>query len=602
MKRPPAGDEPTATPDFDTAPASHDSMPALPELPGYVPGETIGRGGMGEVIAALDVSLDREVALKRMKMQSPTHEAINRFMREAKIQARLDHPSIVPVHEMGTDANGAPYFTMKRLSGRTLAQELEARTLTQQALLRVFVDVCFAIERAHSRDVVHRDIKPSNVMLGDFNDVYVIDWGVARVLKTRRTSSIAAAVDLDSLPTDETGVGVMLGTPGFMAPEQMKGDDVSPAADVYSLGALLFEMLTSDPLHPPGKAAIASTLSKPTQSPAARHPELDIPPELDALSFQALDEDPAKRPTAREMGDRVQKYLDGDRDLERRKTLAAENLEQARKLLADPEKRTQAGQIAARALALDPESKEAAEIVSRLILEPPKELPPALVASLDESERELNMQRGKSAMYAFLTLWIVLPVFIVFQHIKNWPQLAMLYAAVSLMALLSWINGRTGRTPTWMTAFGNFGVAFMFSRLTGSFVLTIGLVAGQTLALSSRSWMARNRKWMMVWIFFALMTPFALEWFGILESTWHIGERGLWVSGTILDTTHERDVVVLAFSQVALAIVVGLFAMSITRAREGAQRRAHIQAWHLHQLLPRVSTAVRQRDKLASSS
>jgi eukaryotic-like serine/threonine-protein kinase len=601
MKRPPAGDEPTATPDFDTAPASNDSVPALPELPGYVPGETIGRGGMGEVIAALDVSLDREVALKRMKMQSPTHEAINRFMREAKIQARLDHPSIVPVHEMGTDANGAPYFTMKRLSGRTLAQELEARTLTQQALLRVFVDVCFAIERAHSRDVVHRDIKPSNVMLGDFNDVYVIDWGVARVLKTRRTSSIAAAVDLDSLPADETGVGVMLGTPGFMAPEQMKGDDVGPGADVYSLGALLFEMLTNDSLHPPGKPAIASTLSKPTQSPAARHPELNIPPELDALCFQALDEDPTKRPTAREMGDRVQKYLDGDRDLARRKTLAAENLEQARKLLADPNKQTQAGQLAARALALDPESKEAAEIVSRLILEPPKELPPALVESLEESERELNAQRGKSAMKAFLTLWFVFPVFVLFQEIQNWTHMILLYVVVTLMAALSWQNGRTGRTPTWMTMFGNFAVAFMFSRLTGSFVLTVGLVAGQTLALSSRSFLARNRHWMILWIFVALMTPVALEWFGILEPTWQMTPQGFLVHGTILKTTHLRDVGVLAFSQVALAVVVGLFAMSITRAREDAQRRAHIQAWHLQQLLPRVSTAVRQRDKLASA-
>src|ERR1043165_8306210 len=299
MSRTPGGDDPTATPDLDTAPASHDSIPALPELPGYVPGETIGRGGMGEVIVARDLSLDREVALKRLRMQSPTHDAITRFMREAKIQARLDHPSIVPVHEMGTDVAGNPYFTMKRLSGRTLAQELEKRTLSLQALLRAFVDVCFAVERAHAADVVHRDLKPSNVMLGDFNDVYVIDWGVARVLKTRRTSSIAAAVDIDSLPTDETGVGVILGTPGFMAPEQMKGDDVQPAADVYSLGALLFEILAGEPLHPAGKAAISHTLATPTDSPAKRRPERGIAPELDVLCVAALDEDPTKPPPAR---------------------------------------------------------------------------------------------------------------------------------------------------------------------------------------------------------------------------------------------------------------------------------------------------------------
>ncbi|HUS32710.1 MAG TPA: serine/threonine-protein kinase [Kofleriaceae bacterium] len=604
MSRPPGGDDPTATPDLDTAPASHDSMPVLPELPGYVPGETIGRGGMGEVIAARDVTLDREVALKRMKMQSPTSDAIARFMREAKIQARLDHPSIVPVHEMGTDVNGNPYFTMKRLSGRTLAQVLESRTLSLQALLRAFVDVCFAVERAHAADVVHRDLKPSNVMLGDFNDVYVIDWGVARVMRTKRTSSMAAAVDIDSLPVDETGVGVMLGTPGFMAPEQMKGDDVSPAADVYSLGALLFEMLAGEPLHPPGKQAISHTLASPTESPAKRKPERAVPPELDELCVAALDEDPAKRPTARELGDRVQRYLDGDRDLERRRTLAAEQLAKARKLVTEPARRTEGGQMAARALALDPESKEAAELVSRLILEPPKELPPALVESLEDSERKLNAQRGRSAMIAFLTLWLVLPVFIIFQHIKDWTQLALLYAVVTLMAILSWENGRTGRTPTWMTAFGNFAVAVMFSRLTGSFVLTVGLVAGQTLALSSRPWFVHNRKWMIAWIVVSLLTPFTLEWFGLIESTWHMAPGGLYVTGTILDTTHTRDVVVLAFSQCALAVVVGLFGMSITRAREEAQRRAHIQAWHLQQLLPGANkdiTGSGSADKLAST-
>ncbi len=261
----------------------------------------------------------------------------------------------------------------------------------------------------------------------------------------------------------------------------------------------------------------------------------------------------------------------------------------------------QAGQIAARALALDPESKEAAEIVSRLILEPPKELPPALLESLEESERQLNAQRGKSAMFAFLTLWAVFPVFVLFQHIQNWTHMILLYAAVSLMALLSWQNGRTGRTPTWMTMFGNFAVAFMFSRLTGSFVLTVGLVCGQTLALSSRSFLANNRHWMILWIIIALMTPVTLEWLGVLEPTWEMTPRGFLVHGTILATSRMRDVVVLAFSQVALAVVVGLFAMSIARAREDAQRRAHIQAWHLQQLLPRISTGLRRRDNLASS-
>ncbi|HSD89619.1 MAG TPA: serine/threonine-protein kinase [Kofleriaceae bacterium] len=587
----PTGDDPTVTPDQPTNPATRESAPVLPELPGYVPGETIGRGGMGEVIAAFDTTLEREVAIKRMKGTEPSRDAIARFMREAKVQARLDHPSIVPVHEVGYDSSGNPYFTMKRLSGTTLAQALEKRGPIQP-LLRAFVDVCFAIERAHSRDVVHRDLKPSNVMLGDYGDVYVIDWGVARVLKTRRTSSMFAAVD--TLSPDDTAVGAMLGTPGYMAPEQMKGDDVGPAADVYSLGALLFEILAGEPLHPAGKEAISATLAKPTDSPAVRKPDRAVAPELDAACIAALAEDPANRPTARELAERIQSYLDGDRDLERRRNLAREQLARARAALADPARHAEAGQAASRALALDPESKDAAELVSRMILEPPPTIPPALAESLAESERQLNRQRGRSAMFAFLTLYSVLPLFIAFQNVKNVTNLVLLYAATTTMAILSWHNGRTGRAPTWLLMLGNFAVAFMFSRLCGSFVLTVGLVCGQTLAMSSRQWVAAHRWAMIGWILLAMLTPIALEALGFIQPTWQMTRQGLLVNGTIIQTTGMKDVIVLAASQAALAAVVGLFAMSITRAREEAQRKAHIQAWHLQQLLPQASDSIRR--------
>ena len=587
----PTGDDPTVTPDQTTSPATRESAPVLPELPGYVPGETIGRGGMGEIIAAFDTTLEREVAIKRMKGAEPSRDAVARFMREAKVQARLDHPSIVPVHEVGYDSDGNPYFTMKRLTGTTLAQALEKRGPIQP-LLRAFVDVCFAIERAHSRDVVHRDIKPSNVMLGDYGDVYVIDWGVARVLKTRRTSSMFAAVD--TLSPDDTAVGAMLGTPGYMAPEQMKGDDVGPAADVYSLGALLFEILAGEPLHPAGKPAISATLAKPTDSPAARTPDRAVAPELDAVCVAALAEDPDKRPTARELAERVQSYLDGDRDLEHRRVLAREQLARARAALADPARHVEAGQAASRALALDPESKEAAELVSRMILEPPPTIPAALAESLAESERQLNRQRGRSAMFAFLTLYSVLPLFIAFQNVKNVTNLVLLYAATTVMAILSWHNGRTGRAPTWLLMLGNFAVAFMFSRLSGSFVLTVGLVCGQTLALSSRQWVAAHRWAMLGWITLAMLTPISLEALGLIQPTWQMTRQGLLVNGTIIQTTGMRDVAVLAVSQTALAAVVGLFAMSITRAREEAQRKAHIQAWHLQQLLPQASDSIRR--------
>src|SRR5439155_8110480 len=166
------------------------------QLSGYEIGEVIGRGGMGEVVAAMDLRMERAVAVKRMR-GAASPEAIERFLREAKIQARLDHPAIVPVHELGRDADGRPYFTMKRLAGVTLAEQL-AKQGPIQPLLRALIDVCFAIELAHSRQVAHRDLKPSNIMLGGYGDVYVLDWGVARML--------GDVDDLPAVPTADAGV------------------------------------------------------------------------------------------------------------------------------------------------------------------------------------------------------------------------------------------------------------------------------------------------------------------------------------------------------------------------------------------------------------
>src|SRR5690348_4107498 len=173
----------------DTAPGPAPGPTPSAALAGYDLGGVLGRGGMGEVIEAHDRRIDREIAVKRLRGDQPSEEAVARFLREAKIQARLDHPAIVPVHELGTDDRGLPYFTMKRLEGVTLAARIAARAPLPE-LLRAFVDVCFAVERAHERGIVHRDLKPANIMVGRYGDVYVLDWGVARVLgETQRPSA-----------------------------------------------------------------------------------------------------------------------------------------------------------------------------------------------------------------------------------------------------------------------------------------------------------------------------------------------------------------------------------------------------------------------------
>jgi eukaryotic-like serine/threonine-protein kinase len=556
----------------------------VPDLPGYQLGEVLGRGGMGEVVAAVDQTLGREVALKRMRHTDATGDAARRFVREAQVQALLDHPAIVPVHELGEDADGNPYFTMKRLVGTTLYDALEAGRPVN-TLLRPFVDVCFAIQLAHERGIVHRDLKPSNIMLGNYGDVYVIDWGVARVLGTRRTSQVV--IPVETLSPDATGAGIMLGTPGYMAPEQMKGEAVSPAADVYSLGAILFEILAGESLHPHGKGAFADTLARPTDSPARRAPDRQIAPELDELCTAALAEEPRDRPTARHLAEKIQQYLDGDRDLEQRRALAAKQLAIARSALSDPARRAEAGQAASRALALDPQSSEATALVTQLILEPPRDLPHELVESLEESERQLNRQRSRTAGIAFMSLFLFLPVFIFFQEVRSVPNLVLVYATSTFQAVLWWHNGSTGRTPLWLMMLGNFLLAVAFSRLAGSFVLIAAFVCGQAVALATRRDIAKRPWTLIVWVIAVMTTPIALEYLGVIERTWTMTPEGILTKGVIIETVHEIDALFLTLGQMAIAIAVSIFAMSTTRAREQAQRRAHIQAWHMQQMIPR---------------
>ena len=393
-----AGDAPTQA-------ASEPSSTEVARAPlrGYQVGKLLGRGGMGEVVLARDERIGRDVAIKRMRGTRPGDVGVVRFLREARIQARLEHPAIVPVHELGEDVDHQPYFTMKRLSGITLAEQLALPAPPlRQKLLRAFVEVCRAVEFAHASGVVHRDLKPANVMLGDFGEVYVLDWGLARVVGEPEPLSVAAGVD--SL-AGETQPGAILGTPGYMSPEQVRGaSDVGPASDVYALGAILFELLAGEPLHVRGSAVLRSSLGPTDGSASQRQPERAIPPELDSLCIAALASDRAARPSASELAERIERYLDGDRDLERRRELAATSIAEAHTALASDVVggRARAMQAAGRALALDPESHDAAALVTRLMLEPATRLPPELEEELSASEARVQRRQSRVATLSFI--------------------------------------------------------------------------------------------------------------------------------------------------------------------------------------------------------
>ena len=182
----------------------------------YRLGRRIGKGGMGEVMAARDEQVGRDVAIKRMRAANPSERSIARFLREASVQGRLEHPAIVPVHEIGRDDDHLPFFVMKKVAGTSLAALVSYRDeATQQRMLRAFADVCLAVEFAHVRGIVHRDLKPDNIMLGDFGEVYILDWGVAKVVGEQDDFS-----DVDSGSGEHaTKAGTAIGTPGYMAPE-----------------------------------------------------------------------------------------------------------------------------------------------------------------------------------------------------------------------------------------------------------------------------------------------------------------------------------------------------------------------------------------------
>ncbi len=291
-----------------------------------------GRGGMGRVLAVWDERMGREVALKELLPQSTTrHEedrdsgearerVIARFLQEAQVTGRLQHPSIIPVHEIGERADGTLYYTMKCVHGQTLrdairkADSLEAR----MALLPHYVSLCQAMAYAHTHGVIHRDLKPSNVMIGEFGETLVIDWGLAKERGAGDgvlDGSIDPAENGDGEMRDGlTMDGQLLGTPHYMAPEQAAGQHATldERADVYALGAVLYHLLTGQrPFESlSGVDVLRQVVRKPSLSPAVACP--GIPAALEAICMRAMAHDPAERySSAKALAEEIVRFQSG---------------------------------------------------------------------------------------------------------------------------------------------------------------------------------------------------------------------------------------------------------------------------------------------------
>ena len=580
------GQAPGQAPD-SAAGRAPDSVPE-----GYRFADVIGRGGMGEVVLAEDLQLGREVAIKRMRAAAPSAEATARFLREARIQARLDHPAIVPVHELGQGADGRPYFTMKRVTGVTLDRRIADGAPPQQ-LLRAFVDVCLAIDLAHARGVIHRDLKPANIMLGDYGEVYVLDWGVARILAERDEH----AADGDS-QDGETQVGAILGTLGYMSPEQLRGEPVTSATDVYSLGAILYEILAGVPAHPRGQAAMVSTVAGPPVSPIARRPERAIAPELDAACMAALADGPAARPTARGLADEIQRYLDGDRDVERRRALAAEQLALARAAVATgaAAERTRALASAGRALALDPESKGAAALVTQLMLEPPRELPPELVERLAEADRETVGRQTAFAARALSAYFAFIPMAL-WAGIRDWGVLGAIYGIVAISIAGAIVMSRRRSDSIIWALVANSAVMILLTRVFSPILLVPGIASGVAVAMVAFPTLIR-RPWIVITGGLAgFLLPIGLEAAGLWPRTWGFEDGRLVITADALALDGLPAALLIVSANTAMVVVIALLARSLAALQRAGQRELEIHAWHLSRLLPveRPSTPAPRR-------
>jgi tRNA A-37 threonylcarbamoyl transferase component Bud32 len=283
-------------------------VPSL-ETDRFIARGVLGIGGSSVVIRAFDRDVLRDVAIKILATESTEGDlVVSRFTEEARITGQLEHPNIVPVYEYGLDRRGQRFLCMKLVEGVTLANALErlgAARLDPEhlaELLQVFVKVCDAISFAHSRSVIHRDLKPTNIMLSEFGQVYVVDWGVARRL--RKPSDPQNSQELDP-------PGAVIGTTCYMAPEQVQGlhDTLDVRTDVFALGATLYQILTGRPPLTPEivHAVWLRRPPEPVTPPEQLGPAGRIPTELARIAMRAISYDPA---------DRYASVLDLKRDIE----------------------------------------------------------------------------------------------------------------------------------------------------------------------------------------------------------------------------------------------------------------------------------------------
>ncbi len=570
--------------------------------------ELLGRGGMGEVHLAHDERVGRAVALKVLLDERPENaELRERFVREARIQGQLEHPGIVPVYDIEPDSNGRPFFAMKRVTGETLDAIVRklvqgdpdaVQTYTLRRLLAAFQQICLTVHYAHTRGVIHRDLKLGNLMLGGFGEVYVLDWGIAKVRNVDEPRLGMPAAQLPSVAA--TRHDYVLGTLGYIPPEQIEdSSQVDARADVYALGVVLFTLLTRRRLHAgrSPRELIESTHRGADARASLIAPELDVPPELDAICVRATAPRREDRyATARELHDAIERFLEGDRDVRLRAELAEQHLAMARRAIggrsstasASAEARRDALRQAGRALALQPENVEAGELLASMMLTSPDDVPDEVLRASSELGEKEQLRLGRIGLFVVLGVVGLLSL-LLWVGVRSWGAVAWICVPL-LVAVGILVRAQDMRVDEGPYFAVSTGVALCVAigasaTILGSLWLPALFATTYAAVIMATHGLGRWRILCVALALLAILVPFGLELGGILPMHYRMEDDHLVVLADAVSYP-ERSFVSIALAAVSNVLLVSFALFQFSKGDMRTRRELQLMAWHLRQVAP----------------